>query len=397
LIEIEVHSSESRLRSPQSRGLRFPAPGETVYVHVDGSADAAAVPKPNTALRADLRPRAQGGWEAAGSPWFEPVAAPAEASDSVDEPTATSDLGMTTEPARASGRFVLRVTSVERGGPASDAGLEIGDLIVGAGGKPLASADQLSQLAAQAKPIPLVVVDVNTGRQAQVELRPARASVDVAADSPAKPSIDGKTEPSTTNNTPPQRRSLGIAAEPVAIGQRTALKVTRVEPDSPAAKAGLEVGDVLVKANDAALTGVEQLAAALRKSGPKLTLTVRDVRTGREVPVEIELGGAIAVPPTDAATPSTSTAAKGSLGVVTELTFYDSEAAVRITEVEPRSPAARAGLQAGTIIQAANGKAVLHPNDLLDAERNSGGRLKLSTVDARTGKKSTIDVDLAGR
>ena len=61
---------------------------------------------------------------------------------------------------------------------------------------------------------------------------------------------------------------------------RTALKVVRVEPGSPAEKAGLEPGDVIVAANGAAITGPEQLASAVRKSGAALELTVRDSLLG---------------------------------------------------------------------------------------------------------------------
>jgi S1-C subfamily serine protease len=80
--------------------------------------------------------------------------------------------------------------------------------------------------------------------------------------------------------------------------------------------------------------------------------------------------------------------------MVTELAFYDVEAAVKVTEVEPGGPAARAGLQPGILILAANGKLMLHPNDLNDAARNSGGTLKLTVVDPRSGRKGTVDVDL---
>src|SRR4029078_13198464 len=86
-------------------------------------------------------------------------------------------------------------------------------------------------------------------------------------------------------------RSLSISAETVTLGQRTALKVTRVVADSPAAKAGLEDNDVLVAADGAPLTSPEQLGTALRKSGATLTLTVRDSRTGKDVPVPAALGG----------------------------------------------------------------------------------------------------------
>jgi S1-C subfamily serine protease len=81
--------------------------------------------------------------------------------------------------------------------------------------------------------------------------------------------------------------------------------------------------------------------------------------------------------------------------VVTELAFYDVEAAVKVTEVEPNSPAARTGLQPGVIILEADGKPVLHPNDLNDAVRSSSGTLRLTVVEPRTGAKRAVQVSLA--
>jgi serine protease Do len=171
------------------------------------------------------------------------------------------------------------------------------------------------------------------------------------------------------------------------------LKVTGVEAGSSAAKAGIEIGDILVAANGAALTGPEQLASALRKSGPTLTITVRDTRTGREVPVEVAVPGA---KPAEApeAPPGGN---PGRLGAVTELAFYDAEAAVKVTEVEPGGPAARAGLAVGMIILQANDKPILHPDDLVAAVRTADGAVRLLVVEPRSRQKSNVSVDLRGR
>jgi len=292
--------------------------------------------------------------------------------------TAGGNLGMTFEPHTVKDRLVLRVKSVERGGPAQQAGIEVGDVIIGIKDAPLQSANQLNELARRGDAISLMVVDVNTSRSARVELQPGQQPGDTPVADKA-PSL------------PPQRRSLGISAEPVSLGQRTALKVTRVEEGSPANKAGIEPNDILVAANGAPLTGPEQLGNALRKSGPILTLTVRDSRTSKNVAVDVAVGGP--------ATPSTTTAvvpptgeSSGSLGAVTELAFYDVDPAVKVTEVDPGSPAARAGLVPGVLILEADGKPILHPNDLTAALRSSTGTLRLTIVDPRTGKKGTAQL-----
>ena len=53
----------------------------------------------------------------------------------------------------------------------------------------------------------------------------------------------------------------------MTVGLRTGMKVIGVHPDSPAQKAGIEVGDVIVAANGVPITGAESLSAVVRKSG----------------------------------------------------------------------------------------------------------------------------------
>jgi S1-C subfamily serine protease len=415
VIQIEVQRSEGK-KAPKG-GIRspFPGPGDIVYVHAyqrqdllasNATGSAGPVPAERAQVRAYLIPREQGGWEGTSPEWFElisdrPAAAgPADPAPSVEAPKERPPavkLGLTTEPLKIQDRLVLRVTSVERGSPAQQAGLETGDLIVSAKGAALSGPEQLEQLAQSGQAIPLTVVDIHTGRTSEVELRagtPTTASTTPTTPKSTEPKPNEDVKPQTP---PPPARSLGIAAETVTIGQRTALKVTRVTPDSPAAKAGIEQGDVIVAANGAPITGAEVLATALRKSGPSMTLTVRDVRSGRETDVQVAFGDSSkpATEVTKQTEPPVVGGEKRKLGVVTELSFYDTEAAVKVTEVQPDSPGARAGLQPGTLILAANGKLMLHPNDLIEAARNSG-TLKLTVVDPKTGMKSTLEVKLGG-
>jgi serine protease Do len=182
------------------------------------------------------------------------------------------------------------------------------------------------------------------------------------------------------------------------VGKRTGMKVIRVEPGSPAQKAGIEIGDVIVAANGVPVTGVEVLSAVLKKSGPSLTVTVRDTRTGRDLPVEVKVGGPDAVTPVPIPADTPVQAGGGRrLGAVTELVFYDVNPAVKVTEVEPDSPAARAGIEPGDIIVEANGTPVLHPKTLDELVRQSPPVLKLQVVDPSTNKKTSVDVNVAGR
>jgi S1-C subfamily serine protease len=397
LVQIEVRRSDAR-RAMNAR-TRIPAPGEVVYVHVTQQSNArlftrpdgnGAVPAERAQVRAYLVPRDNGVWQGAYPDWFEPISgsvAPASplgsSAGTAGGPTdrsSVASLGMTYEPHMVKDRLVLRVKSVERGGPAQQAGIEAGDVIIGIKEDPLRSAGQLDELARTGEPISLMVVDVNTSRPANVELRPSqRSDASVGANAQSAPA---------------QRRSLGLTAETIRVGLRTALKVTRVEAGSPAQKAGIEPDDILVAANGVPLTGPDQLGASLRKSGPTLTLTVRDSRTGKDVPVDVMVGGPAIQSSIPADAPAISPATER-LGAVTELSFYDVEVALKVTEVEPGSPAARAGLQPGSLIISANGTPVLHPNELNAAVQSSNGTLRLTVVNPRTNAKDTLQVNLS--
>jgi serine protease Do len=173
------------------------------------------------------------------------------------------------------------------------------------------------------------------------------------------------------------------------------MKVIGVHPDSPAQKAGIEVGDVIVAANGVPITGAESLSAVVRKSGPTLSLSVRDTRNGKDTPVEVKLGGEEAATVGNTPVDAPTNAGSGRrLGAVTELVFFDVDPAAKVTEVEPGGPAARAGIEPGDVIVEANGAPVLHPKNLEEAVRKSGPTLKLIVVDPRTQKKTPVDVNL---
>ncbi|MCO8124465.1 PDZ domain-containing protein [Stieleria sp. TO1_6] len=183
----------------------------------------------------------------------------------------------------------------------------------------------------------------------------------------------------------PGAAGIGITAQRVNIGRQTALKVTGVTPGSPAANAGIETGDILVEANRVALESESQLATAYRDSRGEFSLTVRDVRTGRDVLVQVAAGSPGTAPSNREMQP---------LGATTELAFYDGQAVVKVTEVTPNSPAARSGLKAGLLILKANGTLIESPKDLTAAEQASRGRMELVVVDPKEKRERTVRVSL---
>ena len=185
-------------------------------------------------------------------------------------------------------------------------------------------------------------------------------------------------------------RVLGLSTERVSLGRESALKVVSVTPNSPAANAGIEPGDILVKANGIALESDRQLAQSYRESGGQFALTVRDVRSGRDVLVNIESDAA--VPNSD---PSIDLNMKAKpLGVTTALAFYGGEPVLKVTEVASGSPAERAGITIGLLILKANGQPTSSEEKLREAERGSRGRLELQVVDPSDRRERTVRVTL---
>src|SRR6185369_11111273 len=70
-------------------------------------------------------------------------------------------------------------------------------------------------------------------------------------------------------------------AKALKLGEEAGVEVTRVAPDSPADKAGLRVGDVVLQYNGMKVEGLEQLSRL-----------VRETPVGREVKLDIFRNGA---------------------------------------------------------------------------------------------------------
>ena len=91
---------------------------------------------------------------------------------------------------------------------------------------------------------------------------------------------------------------LGLNCEPLdfdtaallLVAEGTGLDVTFVAPDSPAAAAGLEVGDTLLKMGDQVLINPEQLAVLIRTHDEGDAVTLHVLRGGEEFDLTAELG-----------------------------------------------------------------------------------------------------------
>jgi regulator of sigma E protease len=131
------------------------------------------------------------------------------------------------------------IGEVEPGKAAAKAGLQPGDLIVKIKGEPIADFNDMAMLISMNAGTPLQVVYVRNGQTRETTLTPDRAEGDFG---------------------PVGRAHIKSGFEPV---------VGRVEPGSPAAVAGIRVGDRIVSANGTPVKALEDFAEVSRKADKK--------------------------------------------------------------------------------------------------------------------------------
>ncbi len=192
---------------------------------------------------------------------------------------------------------------------------------------------------------------------------------------------------------------LGVQIQPVTAGIADSLGMKKSEgalvdepqADSPAAKAGIKAGDVIIAVNGKTVKNARQLARTIGMMPPNSSVKLDMLRNGGVSTVNVTLGqmpnerqakAEPANPTTNGGppqlgltvAPANAVAGSGAKGVI-------------VTGVDPNGPAAEQGLQAGNIILDASGKAVANASDLrsaLVATKKQGKRDVLLKV--KTGK-----------
>ena len=185
------------------------------------------------------------------------------------------------------------------------------------------------------------------------------------------------------------RSYLGVTVQEVtpAIAKAIGLNgpegalVSNVSPGSPAAKAGLEAGDVILSINGDSIAESNQLRMQVSMMSPNQSVKLKIFRNGqtRDVAVQIsEMPGekvAKAAADSDSTDASLQGVSVQNLDARTarQLGLPPSAKGVVVTDVDPASPAASAGLKEGDVIQEVNRQPVANSGDFARAVKKSNG------------------------
>jgi serine protease Do len=166
--------------------------------------------------------------------------------------------------------------------------------------------------------------------------------------------------------------------------------VATVEPTSPAAKAGLKVGDVITAMNGTPVDDVNSFRLAVAGFPPNTTVHLKVDRAGQNMDIPVTLGefNLEAEGKGDNGPKVPSGGEKGALNGVSvqalnsdlrqQLQVPEGTQGVVITDIDPNSQAAAAGLEQGDIVMQVNRKAVNSVSEFNAAVR--AGASKDSTL-----------------
>ncbi|HEV2611356.1 MAG TPA: DegQ family serine endoprotease [Noviherbaspirillum sp.] len=170
------------------------------------------------------------------------------------------------------------VSSVAPGSAAAKAGLEPGDVILQYNGRPIASSTDLPAMVSLGKPGDKVTLGVWRGGK-QIELSASLGAVN-----------DRLASGDTAEKGVPQGR-LGLAVRPLSAEEKSAgasASGVLVERSSgPAAKAGIEAGDIILAVNGTPVKSVDELKSVVAKQDKQLAILVQRGDARIFVPVTI--------------------------------------------------------------------------------------------------------------
>ncbi len=190
-----------------------------------------------------------------------------------------------------------------------------------------------------------------------------------------------------------RRAVIGVVVQPVTADIAASLKladvkgalVNGVEPDGPAAKAGIRTGDVITEFNGTAIENGNDLRNYVSSTAPGTPAKLTVIRNNKQEAISVTLAEQ---KPAAAANESAAPGEEG-LGMSVEpltpslaerLEVPRSTEGLAVTSVDPDGAAAAAGLQEGDVIRQVDGKGIRSAAELRRAVTAQSGRPALVLV-----------------
>ena len=211
-----------------------------------------------------------------------------------------------------------------------------------------------------------------------------------------------------------ERGWLGVLLQPVSTEVAESLRlageggalVANVETDSPAAKAGLQPGDVVRAVDGKPLDSVKALARAVADTRPGSTLHLEVNREQKSRDVRVVIGTPPGQPQVAAAGDAEQESGRPRLGLALAPLTAEARAqfgiekgkqGVVVARVERDSPAAKAGIRPGSLISMVGQQPVAAPEDVVKAVAAAAAEKRPSVLllIETDGEKSFVPVRLS--
>jgi serine protease Do len=162
------------------------------------------------------------------------------------------------------------------------------------------------------------------------------------------------------------------------LSQKNGVVVSQVEPGSPAARAGIQTGDVIVDYNGKRIESYRDLSLAVANTAVGTPAKIKLMRQGQPLNVELNVGE-LPVAEAQGSAPASGGDEPGRLGltlsnltpeIAARLGITGTEGAV-VTEVRSGSPADDADIQTGDVIKEVNQRPVKTAAEVVAAIKGS--------------------------
>lgn len=196
------------------------------------------------------------------------------------------------------------------------------------------------------------------------------------------------------------------------LKEERGVEITRVQEDSPASKAGLSAGDVVLDFNGQRVEGTEQFMRLVRETPPGREVKLLVSRAGAQRTIVATVGSRPA--PLVAGIPREGWSLElspdlprtlgvmrpGYLGLEAEslssqlAAYFGVKDGVLVRSVQAGSAAERAGIRAGDVITRIDGEAVQSAGEITRAVRNARSKRSFPVTVVREKREMTVNVTL---